>query len=65
MNIRLQNRKMPGQIMMKKRENIIFRGIWGDYADILAEIGQQKEAFVFYIMAAVVSLEDQQDATVF
>ena len=28
MNIRLQNRKMPGQIMMKKRENIIFRGIW-------------------------------------
>ncbi len=35
----------------------------GDYADILAEIGQQKEAFVFYIMAAVVSVEDQQDAT--
>ena len=37
----------------------------GDYADILAEIGQQKEAFVFYIMAAVVSLEDQQDAPFF
>ena len=37
----------------------------GDYADILAEIGQQKEAFVFYIMAAVVSVEDQQDATFF
>ena len=35
------------------------------YADILAEIGQQKEAFVFYIMAAVVSLEDQQDAPFF
>ena len=35
------------------------------YADILAEIGQQKEAFVFYIMAAVVSVEDQQDATFF
>lgn len=33
------------------------------YADILAEIGLQQEAFVFYSMSVIVSVEDQQDAT--
>ena len=32
------------------------------YADILAEIGLQQEAFVFYSMSVIVSVEDQQDA---
>ena len=35
------------------------------YADILAEIGLQQEAFVFYSMSVIVSVEDQQDATFF
>ena len=35
------------------------------YADILAEIGLQQEAFVFYGMSAIVSVEDQQDAPFF
>lgn len=35
------------------------------YADILAEIGLQQEAFVFYRMSVIVSVEDQQDATFF
>lgn len=35
------------------------------YADILAEIGLQQEAFVFYSMSVIVSVEDQQDAPFF
>ena len=35
------------------------------YADNLAEIGLQQEAFVFYSMSVIVSVEDQQDAPFF
>lgn len=35
------------------------------YADILAEIGLQQEAFVFYSMSVIISVEDQQDAPFF
>lgn len=35
------------------------------YADILGEIGLQQEAFVFYSMSVIVSVEDQQDAPFF
>ncbi len=43
-----QNQRMPGQIMMKKRENIIFQEIWNTMQTFWRRSDCGREAFVFF-----------------